>query len=678
MGRLDHKVLLASLSLGLLLAACYGLVLREVRDWRGASAELVRGHHRAQGEGVLHEALTRATGELASFVQTGREAYAQEAAEALERARQAAGQLKALADAGPSAVTSDDASLLERQLQLLSLTERTEAAVRQRLADGAAADRTALLDQVYAHEEGADALVREVAERRGAERDALERAVAEHGRRTVAMVWLSGLALLVWIGVLVAFTRRRVVAPLDRLAEATAAVAAGDLARRVDVTHGDEIGRLQRHFNTMVAALAGQRSAMTALVAELSAARDEAQAASRAQSDFLAHVSHEIRTPMNAVVVGTDLLAEPADDAAQRRELADVTRVAVRQLRTQLANLLDHAGAASARPALRHDAVELEPVLRQATALYAAAAAAKGLAFAVHWRTALPGTVLTDAQALAQVLMNLLDNAVKFTERGSIDVSVTVEPAARPLDAARLVVDVADTGIGMSAEVLQRIFEPFYRAEAPALSPSGGFGLGLGLAHELVQALQGTLVARSSPGAGSTFRLELPLETGDATPDATPDADTPAARAVPAEPGDAPAVVLPHGRTILLADDNRDTRYVVTRMLESRGLVVAGAADGVEAVALATGRDIDVVLMDCNMPGMNGFEATAAIRALPGPRSMVPIVALTAYGLHDDRRRYLEAGFDDLVAKPYSVEEIEAVLYRWLVESPRPAGGRAG
>lgn len=664
MDRLDRKVLLASLALCLLFVACYGLIVHEVRNWRAASAALVRSHQSAQDEGELHAALTRATGELASFAQSGRGSYAQEAAEALARAQRALDRMGAQEEGGvPDAsrqapAHSNDPDLLARQRAMVAQTRQTSILVQQAATPGVpttVAAAAALLDLVYAHEEEADELEQDVLAWRAKERSRLQAAATASGWRVDLALAASAAVLLLSIGALVAYVRRRIVAPLDRLAEASAAVAGGDLERRVEETHRDEIGRVQQHFNIMVDELTAQRATLAALVEELSTARDAAQVASRAKSAFLTHVSHEISTPMNAVVVGMDLLAEGVTEP-RSRELAGVARTAARQLRDMLGSLLEYASLESDRLSLRMADFEPGVLLRQATALYGAAAQAKGLALECRFTGELPARARGDGQALGQIVMNLLDNAVKYTERGRVTIEIDGSPGG-------LRVTVSDTGIGMTPEVMHQAFEPFYRAEAPALAHSSGIGLGLGIARELALQMGGSLECESTPGEGSTFRLDVPLVQPEATQTEGP--------------AQAPPVALPVGRHVLVAEDNLDTLFVITRLLQSRGLVATGARDGREALAHATENDVDLVLMDCNMPGMNGFEAVKAIRALPGRRAAVPIVALTAYGLHEERQSYLDAGFDDLVAKPYSVEDIEAMLLRWLPRAVQQATGHS-
>ena len=658
MKSLAQKVLVLSLGALLLLASLYVLVTREMDTWNDASALVMRDYKRAMLDGELHSALTRATGETASYVLTGDDRYRAEAAEAIERAEVAVTMLRQVVREGRH-FAGDDTHLrfLERQERMLGLTRERLARAAGAPAQIGAGLRAEALEEVYAYEEETDALWLEIATHHRTEQ--MNNVVVLHDHSVRARIlFLGGAATFAFAAILlIGYVRRRVVRPLTRLARLTRSVVAGHPAPRAEVTHADEIGQLQHSFNKMVADLEQQRRQVAGLVEGLEVSRDAARRASRAKSDFLANVSHEIRTPMNGVLIGLDLLHETASNAEQR-EVADMARASARHLLGMLNDLLDFSRIEAGRLKLESVAFEPRKLVTQMVELHGRRAVEKGVAMSCHIAEDVPEKLCGDPARLGQILLNLLDNAIKFTDRGSIDVSVSLdEPQAGPAapDAAQpplwLRFRVTDTGVGIAAAAAERVFEPFYQAGGESMRASAGIGLGLGIARELARLMGGALGFESGAGKGSSFWFTARL---------LPEAECSAAAA------EVPPSRPPPGKSILLVEDHRDTREVMTRMLQRRGLRVTTAESGREALSLATTRNFDLILMDCRMPDMDGFEATRAIRAAAGDRARVPIVALTAYGLTEPKQHYLDSGFDDLVVKPYTLEDIEAMLQRWL------------
>jgi signal transduction histidine kinase/ActR/RegA family two-component response regulator len=529
---------------------------------------------------------------------------------------------------------------------------------------GGAADAAERLRLTYDYEPEAEALWLDIAAYHRAKRLDNERALRDHGRRSQVLAAAGAAAFALGIFLLIAYVRRRVVGPLKTLAQLTGSVALGDLTRRVEVTHEDEIGDLQRSFNRMITDLEQQRIELSALVTSLSHARDAAQAASRAKSDFLAHVSHEIRTPMNGLVVSLDLIHETTPDP-ERRELADVARSNARSLLGMLNDLLDFSSIEAGRLRLESLAFEPRRLVGQLVELHRGRALAKALTLTCDVAAEVPARLCGDPKRVGQVLLNLLDNAIKFTDRGSIAITVSVDPpAAAPLvDEASeppvwLRLQVSDSGVGITPEAALKVFQPFYQAEESPGRNRGGIGLGLDIARRLARRMGGDLGFESTVGTGSSFWFTVPLSPEERS----------AAGPAPVEP---PLPEIPAGCSVLLAEDHRDTREMMVRTLQRRGLRVTSAENGRVALEKACAAEFDLLLMDCRMPEMDGFEVTRRIRALGGARAGVPIVALTAYGLTENRQRYLDAGFDDVLAKPYTLEDIEAVLRHWLVPHDR-------
>ena len=365
------------------------------------------------------------------------------------------------------------------------------------------------------------------------------------------------------------------------------------------------------------------------------------QDANESKSRFVASVSHEIRTPMNAVLGFADLLAESGLDGAQQRYLA-IIRDTGRQLLTLLNDILDVAKLEAGKLDLERVDFALAAVLEQVRSLFAPQAVERGLELVVE--AAVPASLVLrgDPNRLRQVLVNLVGNGLKFTSRGSVALRVAPVPGAAP----RLRFEVADTGIGIQPARQAELFQPFVQADSSTTRLYGGTGLGLAICKSLVQAMGGTIGLDSAPGRGSRFWFELPLERGDA---------------VAAERG-APAPARIRPLDVLVADDVAANRELLGEILRRHGHRVRMAEDGAAAVAAVAERPPELVLMDIQMPVMDGIEATRRIRRLPGPAGRVPILALTANVMAQDRERYLAAGMERCLTKPVLWPELFAAL----------------
>lgn len=672
MNSLGRKVLVASLGALALLFGCYAVLSMDLAKWNRASAHVMRDYQRAMLDGQFHAALTRAVGESAAYALTGNRDYENDANEALKSAHEALGKLRQINErVPPDAGHAVHQAFLERQQHLLRLME---SGLRQAsallAAPGSAAGGVSPADTVgsmYAYQAEADGLWSAIVAHHGAELLQNEQSLGDQSRRAQWLTLASMAALALVAGVLIHYVRRRIVQPLTALARLTGQVAAGDLTGRADVTRGDEIGQLQRSFNGMVDDLEKQRSELAALLDSLGRSRDAAQSANLAKTRFLANVSHEIRTPLHGVLVSLDLMHETSPDAEQR-ELADTARASARTLLRMFNDLLDFSRIEAGNLPLEMVNFEPRQLLARLLDLHGRRALDKGLALHCQVADDVPASLCGDALRVGQVLVNLLDNAIKFTDSGRIDVQVSVVPAPQadtaavpvPQPTAWLRFGVTDTGIGVPDADAQKIFQPFYQAEQALSHGQDGIGLGLGIARQLALRMGGELGFESQLGKGSTFWFTVPqrLEA---------DCETTMSQ----EP--ARARQFPSGGAVLLVEDHRDIREVIARSLQRRGLSVTTAENGLIAVELAATQHFDMIFMDCRMPVMDGFQATLAIRAMHGGRAQVPIVALTAYGLTEPKQRYLDAGFDDLVVKPCTLQDLESALYRWLV--PRQEGG---
>jgi signal transduction histidine kinase/CheY-like chemotaxis protein len=600
---------------------------------------------------------------------------------------------------------------------------------------------------------------------------------------------------------------RKVSGPIARLAEAAAQISRDrDYSRRVESAADNEVGTLFRSFNDMLSQIQARddellrhRSHLEQQVGErtreLRDALAVAESAAKAKAEFLATMSHEIRTPMNGVVGVADMLLQ-TPLSAEQRELADTIAHSGENLLAIINDILDISRVEAGRLELEHIAFDLAAGVEECVELLAPRAHAKGLEVVVSLQDRVGGHVLGDPTRVRQILNNLVGNAIKFTERGHVKVTVSTALADERRLLARLTVE--DTGIGIDADVQARVFEPFTQADGSMSRRFGGTGLGLAIARRLALAMGGEITVESQAGRGSRFAAVVPFEiattpvatvqatsgapwaalvvddhaesagelrermaahgfavaatatasealawlrahsTTDAAPvlafvdagiaGAAPDESQQLARLVsatgravlmespgaphrlhpallesyaatlrkpirraalaracePARPGHGSEAVPQEqatqtrapfsGARVLVAEDNPINQKVVVAMLKRMGCHADLAHDGRVAVERCRTQEYDVVLMDCQMPEMDGFEATALIRrdALErGAARRVPIVALTANALSGDREACLAAGMDDYLSKPLTPKALHVTLGRWVVTDDR-------
>ncbi len=370
-----------------------------------------------------------------------------------------------------------------------------------------------------------------------------------------------------------------------------------------------------------------------------------AEGATKAKSEFLAVMSHEIRTPLNGVLGMAELLAGSGLDDAQRHWV-DTIRDSGRSLLAIINDILDFSKIEAGRMELETHDFDVRAELVQIESLFRPLAVAKSLALAVEGSVSVRPWVRGDSVRLRQIVSNLLSNAIKFTEEGEVTLRWDCHQDG---DALALQVRITDTGMGIPADRMQHLFQPFSQAESSTTRRFGGTGLGLAICARLAEAMGGVIEATSSPGTGTSMSLMLRLPAGE----------PPQAATIPEVPAP-PAMVVGNLR-ILLVEDNRVNQTLALAMLRRLGVAADLVETGREAVAAVTGGRYDLVFMDMQMPEMDGIEATRVIRDHPEAHQPV-IVALTANAFASDRARCIEAGMDGFVSKPYRLEDLRMAL----------------
>jgi signal transduction histidine kinase/CheY-like chemotaxis protein len=483
--------------------------------------------------------------------------------------------------------------------------------------------------------------------------------------QATAFLLLASLSL-VGIGTLI--LSHSVVSPINHIIAGFQKIQRGALGNTtpLQIRSNDEIGDLTRWFNTFLDSLTEKQKAD----AELVAAKEAAELANRAKSEFLANMSHEIRTPLNGIIGMLDI-AQQTNLTDEQRDYIQTAGSSANSLLLLLNDILDFSKIEAGRLDLSLQPFDLHPLVTQLVKGHATIANGKSVRLAAEIAPDVPSRLLGDALRLRQILTNLISNAIKFTEAGRIDLAVSLK--SQIADQVEVLFSVTDTGVGIAPEKLTPIFDAFVQADASTTRRYGGTGLGLTISMRLARLMGGNLWAESKVGQGSTFFFTALFDKITETPLPAPaptelSANTNGTSAIIAlqQATTSHSVVLQlNGKPIrvLLAEDNPVNQKVAVRFLQRHGFEVTVANNGREALDLLTEHPYHLVLMDIQMPVMDGLEAVATLRkqeAATGQR--LPVVAMTAHAMQGDRERFLAAGMDNYVSKPFKADELLAVL----------------
>ena len=501
------------------------------------------------------------------------------------------------------------------------------------------------------------------------------------------LVWISGIAFVLWLlGMVAAYVlsrvfNARITEPLSDLADMMSEVTdREDYSQRFSYAVKNELGSVVDAFNEMLVRIGDREQRLRKMIVDLEEARDQAESAARSKSSFLANMSHEIRTPMNGVMGMIALLKQGGLTEQQRAYFETIERSADALLLI-IDDILDFTKIEAGRLKLGRSAFSLRDSLGSIEALFSEPASQKGLALSFTTDPAVPEVVVGDPGRIRQILLNLIGNAVKFTDEGSITVTAGLTDTDK---GEQFRFTVADTGPGIHPDDQTRIFGEFYQADVSLTRAHGGTGLGLAITEQLVRLMRGRIGFDSRHGQGSLFWVELPLEApGDNTisewateasktaasgkesarlerltnPTASASAPTTGATEYP--------LPVTYDLQVLVAEDSEVNQFIIRELLAKWGIEIAVAANGLEAVEAFKKRAFDLILMDIQMPEMDGLEATRQIRALQAGEGIHPgceIVGLSAHAMSGDRERYMAEGMIDYLTKPIRMEELREVL----------------
>ncbi|VAW70702.1 BarA sensory histidine kinase (= VarS = GacS) [hydrothermal vent metagenome] len=381
-------------------------------------------------------------------------------------------------------------------------------------------------------------------------------------------------------------------------------------------------------------------------------AKEQAEEANRAKSLFLANMSHEVRTPMNSIVGFTNLLSRSRLDE-QQYEYVNTINTSMNDLLSIINDILDFSRLESGNMQLTTQTIDLNEFLASTIRLFSASAQSKLLQLNCQIDSSLPNYIIVDPLRLRQIISNLINNGIKFTESGSVVLSASiVNTRARN----ELLIEVADTGKGIADEDKERIFNTFCQADDSLYKTDSGTGLGLPIAKQLIELMKGKIGLKRNSQQGTTFWIQFPVTISDQPP-----VEQTAQNQLEADSAERNYT----GLRVLAADDNEINRKLISTLLEQHGVIISEAEDGNSALGLALNNTYDLILMDIRMPGLNGIEVTKKLRASK-PESNTPIIAITAHALADEQKTFIEAGMDACLTKPILDYQLFDLLDQWI------------
>ena len=501
------------------------------------------------------------------------------------------------------------------------------------------------------------------------------------------LVWISAVAFVLWLlGMLAAYVlsrvfNARITEPLSDLADMMSEVTdREDYSQRFSYGVKNELGAVVEAFNEMLVRIGDREQRLRKMIVDLEEARDQAESAARSKSSFLANMSHEIRTPMNGVI-GMIALLKQGGLAEQQLAYFETIERSADALLLIIDDILDFTKIEAGRLALGRSAFSIRDSLNSIEALFSEPASQKGLLLGFTVDSAVPAVLVGDPGRIRQILLNLIGNAVKFTDKGSIAVTASVADTDQ---GEHIRFTVADTGPGIHPEDQTRIFGEFFQADVSLTRSHGGTGLGLAITDQLVRLMGGRIGFESRYGAGSLFWVELPMEVsaenslqelaaGGAEGGANQKEVARLERLTnPAASASAPTtgateypLSVTYELSVLVAEDSEVNQFIIRELLAKWGIEIAVAANGLEAVDAFKEQEFDLILMDIQMPEMDGLEATRRIRSLQNDESVheeCEIVGLSAHAMSGDRERYMAEGMVDYLTKPIRTEELRKIL----------------